>query len=303
VYLVSDKYKYVLQTWEKSGCTTLRNLFLKLHYDELTDKEKKFVDKNEINNTDRPNGPCDSNQFNHIHREMFPTYIPDAKKDGYFLFGVVRNSYERVVSMYFNRWLNINPNNPTDIAKRSTPWDKYGCSDAFTFNEFVTFLCGAIKYLDELKKESLPIWACEFYEVGGRKLIFPGDDKHMRSQWDPVLLQNYWDGKSKNKLETYIHLDKLGDELPKLYEEKIGISASKIRKILSDRKMSLKRGNFENEGKLDNYDFLMDPMGYNILENGIPPAKNMITEYNVKLISLWYEEEISYHNFGHQHLL
>ena len=301
MYLVNDKYKYVLQTWEKSGCTTLRNLFLKLHYDELTDKEKKFVDKNEIN-TDSPNGACDSNQFNHIHRELFPTYIPDAKKGGYLIFGVVRNSYERVVSMYFNRWLNINPNNPVDLAKRSTPWDKYGCLEAFTFNEFVILLCGVTKIVMN-KEESLPIWACEFYEPNGRRLMIPSDDKHMRSQWDPELLRNYWDKKSNNNVETYIHLDKLGDELPKLYEEKIGISASKIKKILSDRKMTLKKGNFENEGKLDNYDFLMDPRGYNILKNGIPLAKNMITEYNVKMISLWYEEEISYHSFGYQHLL
>ena len=139
MYLVSDKYRYILQTWEKSGCTTLRNLFLKLHYDELTDKEKKFVDKNEIS-SDMPNGPCDSNNFKHIHRDKFPDYLSDVKRDGYFTFGVVRNSYERVVSMYFNRWLNIN----TAGSYLDKPWDKYRIEKDFTFNEFATFLCGGL---------------------------------------------------------------------------------------------------------------------------------------------------------------
>jgi hypothetical protein len=228
--------------------------------------------------------------------------MPDAKRVGYFIFGVVRNTYERVVSMYFNRWLNIDPNGPMVFDYKPAPWDKYGQAEAFTFNEFVTLLCGSNKIALN-KEQSIPLWACNFYDKNGIRNPKPSDDKHMRSQWDTELLKQYWKRESNNNVETYIHLDKLGDELPKLYEEKIGISASKIKKILSDRKMSLKKGSLESEGKLDNYDFLMDTKGYDILKNGVPSAKNMITEFNIRMIYLWYKEEIVYHNFGFQHLL
>ena len=94
ILLTSNEYKYRMVLFRKSGCSTMRNLFLKLHFDELPkNKQKALIDYGE-------------DSWHIIH--MYINY--GAEKNDYYTYEVVRNTYKRVVSMYFNRVIGIGGN-------------------------------------------------------------------------------------------------------------------------------------------------------------------------------------------------
>lgn len=86
---------YIL--FPKSGCSTIRYLFQQLHYDELNHKDKQYIQ--------------DKKQFSfHGLEELsyITTNMENIKKyNHYYKISVVRNSYQRVCSMYFNRYLRL----------------------------------------------------------------------------------------------------------------------------------------------------------------------------------------------------
>ena len=95
INLISHKYKYILKVFPKSGSSTLKNLFLHLHWEELGFKK----------------APNLSNQYFHrVEHNLKDGKVNDdifKKYKSYHKIYVVRNTYERVVSMYFNRYLDI----------------------------------------------------------------------------------------------------------------------------------------------------------------------------------------------------
>jgi len=99
INLINHKYKYVIQTFEKSGCSTLRNLFLKVHFDEFSESDKGII-------TSLDDTAFHHNEYEHIDRSDDALNLKN-----YYKFSVVRNSYERVVSMYFNRHIGIGVDN------------------------------------------------------------------------------------------------------------------------------------------------------------------------------------------------
>ena len=78
-YAYSKKYNYIIGWNAKSGCTLLRNIFLELHKNEITNIT------NEHHSIER-DFPLPSN-INNI-----PVYI------------LVRNPYSRIVSMFTNKY-------------------------------------------------------------------------------------------------------------------------------------------------------------------------------------------------------
>ena len=118
-FYVSHKYKYILIMFCKSGCSTLRYLFTHLHFEE-------FNDNIFINNKNKyliehvhTWGPYNYNHIinNHLHKDFI---IPDKFKH-YKRICVVRNSYKRLLSTYFNQWLSLNvEQGPRNICSGDT---------------------------------------------------------------------------------------------------------------------------------------------------------------------------------------
>jgi len=82
--LKSDKYKYIICTFPKSGCTVLRLLHLYLNKEEDEVIDDKFEDKHHA---------LDINIFN----------INDPIYDEYHKVVVYRNAYERLCSIFYQK--------------------------------------------------------------------------------------------------------------------------------------------------------------------------------------------------------
>ena len=82
--LKSDKYKYIICTYPKSGCTVLRLLHLYLNKDDNEVLDYKFEDRH--------------------HYIDFKIYnINDTIYDGYHKVVVYRNPYERLCSIFYQK--------------------------------------------------------------------------------------------------------------------------------------------------------------------------------------------------------
>lgn len=92
---ISDKYNYGLVINAKAGCSTMRNMFLHLHYDEFTEEGKARIDlSNKTAFRKIPNNMV-------IRTSDLCDYLDHRK------IVVVRNSYKRVCSAYFNIFLGL----------------------------------------------------------------------------------------------------------------------------------------------------------------------------------------------------
>ena len=86
--LYSPKFKYIAFYCAKSGCSSLRNLFIEMHKKELP--EEKQADLS-------------------IHTAKESFHVPeDVNRDMVKKFVVVRNPYTRTVSMYMNKFVGPN---------------------------------------------------------------------------------------------------------------------------------------------------------------------------------------------------
>lgn len=95
ILLINDKYKYIIVTYRKSGCSTVRLLHLYLTYPEL---------KNNLNFEDMYHDfTGDPNDTNKI--------IQDPKYLSYFKVVIYRDPYERLCSAYFQFIVGISGNN------------------------------------------------------------------------------------------------------------------------------------------------------------------------------------------------
>ena len=262
INLVSHKYKYILRTFPKSGCSTLRNLFFNIHWKELGYKQKPLNEDNHLGNKHRSPVYWDDDifkQYKHYHK----IYI-------------IRNSYERVVSMYFNICLLIPDLNSLlpefDCMKSQMEYYINRGVDAQTFNDFLDGL---------LLKSNKGI---------------PFMNKH----YEPQKIV----GRDDNS--SVIYLNEMNTTLPQVYRDVIKFPdeyVSIVKMLLNDKKEVLKKRDLGDYGKLNNYNFQEDKYKLNIIKNGVPHKNQMITKKGAMKIKKIYSDEIDIHDFDYNHLL
>jgi len=104
----SPKYNYSIKYHAKSACTLVRQLFLELHSDEISEEERKKM-----------------NQWHDIHL-FFPVKSRPTKT-----LNIVRNPYERIVSIFVNKICGGEPHNV--LGKKLK-------IQQITFSEFILFM-------------------------------------------------------------------------------------------------------------------------------------------------------------------
>ena len=270
ICLKNDDDKYIIQTFRKAGCSTIRNLFYNLYGETANETERQ---------RERVLGHPPNRNLDYHYNDYFYIFRKDIfnkKYKDYYKISIVRNSYERVVSMYFNRFLNVHFPNNGDNSKLKPE----------TFDEFLEIF---------LPKFWIPV--NEDINADG-SFIHMSSDQHYQSQAESI---------NKN-IDKHINLDNLNDELFDVYENIINVSDETlvlIKKVLNDKKEMLLRNISKNIIKLkfNNYNFKKDKLNLNILYTGVPSNNQMITEQNALLIKKYFKDEIEYHNFGYSHLL
>mgnify|MGYP003625076586 FL=1 len=112
---INHRKKYVMITFPKSGCTSLEKTF---NYLEISDLSNYFDILNEKGSYIETINLINSNTINEFNFNDF---------DNYYIFSIFRNTYDRVVSMYFNRFLGID-SSTSHLKKRES------------FNDFLNWL-------------------------------------------------------------------------------------------------------------------------------------------------------------------
>tara|TARA_B100000214_G_scaffold115334_2_gene81410 strand:- start:542 stop:1321 length:780 start_codon:yes stop_codon:yes gene_type:complete len=255
--LVSHKYKYLIISFQKSGCSTIKNLFINLHFHEFN-----WLDKTQILN--KGESAFNYNDYDFMWEWALKINDDNYKKllNSYNKFIIARNSYERTVSLYFNRFLNISSDNLENT--------NFKIQKSTTFNQFLN-------------------------EVYHNKFE---NDWHYEKQIFPNILENVY----------VINLNHLSETLEACYKKFANLSNKKMKIVkkclnLNSKNIIKKRKNIDPNIKLDNYDFKADHLGLDILKNGIPSFKNMLSEENCKLIKEIWKDEISIYNWDHKHLI
>jgi hypothetical protein len=78
----SPKYNYIMKVHAKSGCSYFRQLFLFLHHNELSEKNKSKLNK---------------------HHNIQLLFTNPNKIKPFFTINIVRNPYKRVVSIFMDK--------------------------------------------------------------------------------------------------------------------------------------------------------------------------------------------------------
>ena len=95
--IINHNYKFIIVLNPKSGCSTIRDMYIKLHLTEFPPTEQKIVESM---------GEAAfhaSNAFSYMLDDTDSLY----KYKNYFIFSFIRNTYNRICSAFFNRYLNI----------------------------------------------------------------------------------------------------------------------------------------------------------------------------------------------------
>jgi hypothetical protein len=260
---ISHKKKYVLQTFPKSGCSSLQTMFEYLERDQYIPRQLHLWPQH-----------CDERQLRLQHFLNLPSmyfhyetidlkdavsvlnYDYSSLKD-YFVISVVRNTYDRVISMYFNRFLGVEPSTLFGTTCKSI------IGKGESFNEF-------LKWLGEHE-----------YNING--------DHHFNVQYlfEPSVF----------KVDKYISLDKIDEVLPELYETKFFMNKDRVKGILQIKENVLLKNNYDIDIKLDDYNFKEDSLNLDIIKNGVPHKELMLTDESIYMIKELYKEEIDYHQF------
>ena len=265
INLINDKYKYIIQIFEKSGCSTLKNLFLKIHFDEFSEHDKSII-------TSLGDGAFHHNKYEYISRDD-NILNRNWRAKNYYKFSVVRNSYERVVSMYFNRYLGIGPD---------------GC-----------FALGGGPFSGRIVTTNFE--GLRVPEIG------PNSFNYFLLNEIPLGNDVHFNRQCPNKnINTYLYLNEVNETLPNIYKDVIKIGNDKlilIKELIQEKLEYLRKKRYKISHKLDDYNFKEDKLNLNIMKNGVPQKNLMITEENAQIIKEKYKEEIEYHGFDYKHLL
>ena len=114
MFLVSDKYKYVIICYPKSGCTALRLVHLYMDHAEYAEIPETVRD-----------------EFEGTHHHIQEVVLPARVNSSWYVVQVFRNPYERALSTFFQKWLAIN-SGENDVVQHPR------CKTAMTsFGEFL----------------------------------------------------------------------------------------------------------------------------------------------------------------------
>jgi hypothetical protein len=95
-YLISDKHKYIILTFPKSGCTLLRLLHIYLNKNDNEVINYKFEDKH-----------------HYIRRNCYNPFKYKQEYDTYYKVVVYRDPYERLCSAFYQKVCGVMSNNIT----------------------------------------------------------------------------------------------------------------------------------------------------------------------------------------------
>lgn len=122
--VVNDKYKYIMFYGAKAACTSLRNLYLAIHRDEMSEQQLGELDSYHNLNVVCP-------------------FEPDADYSNYYKFYISRNPYERVVSAFLDQYTFAKYQSVQAMLDASPPPN----DEPQTFIEFLHYLRDVPDYL------------------------------------------------------------------------------------------------------------------------------------------------------------
>jgi hypothetical protein len=94
--IINNKYKFIIVLNPKSACSTIRNLYLNLHFTECTNTDQRLI-------RERKENAFHYNNYSYFAKD---TNVLNNYKD-YYIFSFVRNTYNKICSAFYNRYLNI----------------------------------------------------------------------------------------------------------------------------------------------------------------------------------------------------
>ncbi len=122
--VVNDKYKYIMFYGAKAACTSLRNLYLAIHGDEMSEQQLASLDSYHNLNVVCP-------------------FEPDHDYSNYYKFYISRNPYERVVSAFLDQYTFAKHQSVQAMLDACTPEN----GEPQTFVEFLHYLRKVPDYL------------------------------------------------------------------------------------------------------------------------------------------------------------
>lgn len=186
IYLISKKYKYIIHTFPKSGCTTLRLLHLYLN----------FNNDNNLSNSD----------FEDKHHLLLNSKLPD-NYNNYFNILVYRNSLERICSIFYQKVTGISSNNITFQGKIIN--QPYGLNNNLnTFNKWLDVLFKNNSYLNsdihfKPQQKNTLIKYDQILELNSINMIFKDHDNNL-NKLSIKILKNINNKNSLNKYDADI---------------------------------------------------------------------------------------------------
>jgi hypothetical protein len=127
LYLVSDKYKYIIVTFPKSGCTTVRLLHLYLHSDQAEQQRTDFEDEHHFFSRGKQALTNAEQLLAVIH-----------ENPGYYVVVVYRDPFKRLVSCFYQRNCGVGA---SDMRLKGKLVD--GVNKLEAYNTFEKFLVAA----------------------------------------------------------------------------------------------------------------------------------------------------------------
>ena len=181
MYVINEDYKYILFTYAKSGCSTVRIIHTYLKYENEINKEY-FEDKHHgIQNRDV------DNLLNNLNK------YKDYKK-----ILIYRNPYNRLVSLFYQKVCGIMGVTYKDYLHKE-PYRL--TNDINTFDKYLDKLCNGYFDYDHhfLPQKKPSIIFDQILEISEIKNIFNGIDNYLNKKINVILSD-----KSKwNELEKY----------------------------------------------------------------------------------------------------
>lgn len=184
--LISYKHKYILITFPKSGCTLIRRSFLELNRDDdaLKDCISSLAKKNGLVNIAEDM----LEQFIQLGFSLTPEDLK-TKYTGYKIICVYRETYGRVVSMFFNKFAGVYD----DETVKHLPllWKHYYriSNDVATFRKFVNWLKDKKNSDIHYQEQILPDWIKphKIIEIADINNLFVGIDGKVDVEANKIL--------------------------------------------------------------------------------------------------------------------
>ena len=272
LYLVNDKFKYIIGCFPKSGCSTIRRVHVNLLEHVPFEDLKEQGIRNMHSFLSGCKFECDCSNclqlrnmlnvdiepysiYHYVQRYNIPEEEFQLKYSDYYLTVVYRDTFSRVCSLLYDKLL-LTPY-PEDSRKITVYRERY-YEHCKTFVDFLALLRDT--------------WFTDhFFVMHTHPQIIPS----FILEREPVIVN------LKNVYSLF--QDHPSSELKTLFAKHL----SAIGEINSTRKQHL-----EQKVDLTTYDFVVDPLGLDIENKGVPAYDCLRTEATIELVKSIYGEEI-----------